>query len=405
MRKTLTRLLCAVLILFITLPAFLPCRAAEHSDQKIYYTALGDSIATGYRLSDVSKSYVSLFGKYLSAETVNLGQNGLTSQGLLDKLNNDQTVISSVKKSDIVTISIGGNDMLSVFLSLKPDSLNSLISAVKAIQSGNIQSKVSAQIAQFAQTWPKIIARIKELSPNAVIIATTVINPYRGMIINVPLVINFDLSSYVDKNVSQINAVITGDAESGGYLVADSFKAFRDSGGKTLTNASLPRFDFDPHPNADGHALIFSTHKALKFNFTHNAVSLQGPSAITIPYYIPATDARYNVKPLLSSFTASGVKYQAAYSVTGADETGASFDASTGVLNVKRPGKVTLTITVSSPQLNFTAQTTKTITVAKASRESPETKLYIYAACAALALVAIVIVIISVRVIKRRKHV
>jgi lysophospholipase L1-like esterase len=396
MRKVFKKAICSALALFILLPAIMPCRAAEAQSRKIYYTALGDSIATGYRLSSTSKSYVSLFGKYLSADTVNLGQNGLTSEGLLTKLTSDQKVMASVKKSDIVTISIGGNDMLTVFSALKPDSISSLVSAVKEVQSSAMQAKFSAGVAQFSQTWAKIIARIKELSPNAVIIANTLINPYRGITVNVPFVMNFDLSAFADKFVTQINSVITGGAASGGYLVADSFTAFRSSG-KTLTNASLSKLDFDPHPNADGHALIYSTHKALKFNFTHNAVALQGPDSVTIPYYSPAADARYSVKPLLSCFTASGVKYQTAYSLADADSTGATLDASTGILNVKRPGKVTINVTVSSEQLNFTATTTKTVTVAKATREQQETKIYLYAACAAAVLILAATTIILIR--------
>jgi lysophospholipase L1-like esterase len=399
MKNKLFRIICVFCAALTALVLSAPPRAlAAAAQRQIVYTALGDSIATGYRLSSKSDSYVSKYGAYLRADVSNLGQNGLTSAGLLTKLTSDSAVIARVKKSDVVTVSIGGNDMLSVFSSLKTDSLSELISSVKAIQSAEMQQKFSAGVAQFGSNWDKIVARIHSLAPHAVIIVTTLVNPYRGIVITIPFASDFDLGSFGDKYITKINAVITGSAASGGYLAADSFSAFKASS-KKLTNADLAKLEFDPHPNKDGHELIYQTHRALKLSLSYGALSFDGPSSVTIPYYSPATDARYSVKPALTCF---GSGYTAAYMLADGGDTGATFDPASGVLNVKRPGSVKLTVTVTSAQAGITASATRTVSVVKATKQSTNMIMYISAAAGALILAALVAALVALRRRRRR---
>lgn len=380
----------------------IPAKADSVQERALTYTALGDSISTGYRLSNTENSYVSLFGKYLQTAPVNMGQNGLDSAGLLKKLNTNQKVINQIKKSDVVTISMGGNDMLTIFAQLKPTSITSLISAVSSIQNSSMQKKLNDGVGHFQANWPKIIERIKKLSPNAKIIVTTLINPYQGIEINVPLVYHFDFGNYSDQFVKKINAVIIKDAPTN-YLVADSYTIFKSHADQHLTNANLSKLEFDPHPNISGHFLISQAHEAVKLDFTHDALEIDGPASVTISAYAPSANAQYEAKPLLTCFDSSASKPVITYSIADAGKTGASIDPSTGVLTVKNTGKVQLKAALSMPQTNLSAEGLITVHIAKAiPRENPQKHYLPYIAVAAA--VAVVLAAVLLILLFRRIH-
>ena len=85
-------------------------------DEKISnIVLLGDSITYGYGLSEDEQSYGDILGEYYGAEVTNYAQNGLTTEGLLEKLERED-IQSTVGECDMVCISIGGNDLLHIFL-------------------------------------------------------------------------------------------------------------------------------------------------------------------------------------------------------------------------------------------------------------------------------------------------
>ena len=392
-RKQLIALFLAAVTLM--LPG-LPAKAASE-ERSLVYTALGDSISTGYKLSNVSDSYVSLFGKYLNTTPANLGQNGLDSTGLLKKLDSDQKVIAQIKKSDIITVSMGGNDMLTIFANMQPTSFNSLLNDVKQFQGKSMQQKLLSGVDTFSKNWPKIIARLKELSPNATIVVTTLINPYQGIAINVPLLLNFDFGTYSDTYVKKINAVITKDA-SGNYLVADSYTLFKSHKNQTLTNADLSSLNFDPHPNVVGHNLIFKAHQSVKICFTHKALSLSGPLSLTLPSSTRPATARYSVQPLLSCFTTGSETPSITYSVESGGPAGTFIDSSTGELLVKNPGEVKIKAVLTMPQSNLSAEEVKTIRIMKPAAAKFNPYRYIFpagAGCVLLFAAAMLILILK----------
>ncbi len=83
--------------------------------QPVVYTALGDSIATGLWSS---AGYVDRYAERLradvspSAQLTNLAVNGWTTGDLLNALRSNETYRGAVRGSDVITISIGGNDLL-----------------------------------------------------------------------------------------------------------------------------------------------------------------------------------------------------------------------------------------------------------------------------------------------------
>lgn len=390
-----------LLAFFLLCAGSLAANAEKPKARSIVYTALGDSIASGYRLSRNSDAYVSLFGKYLSADTSNLAQAGLDSAGLLKKLTSDKTVINQVKKSDVVTISMGGNDMLPIFESLQPNSPSALVGAIQKINSKGLQQEFQAAVDKFRQNWAEIIAQVRNLAPNAQIIVTTLIDPYQDIVINIPLVKKFDLGAYADQYIKQINTVITGSADSGQYAVADAYTLFKQHKSQKLTNADLPKLDFDPHPNVTGHRLLFEAHQAVSLTFADNLLAVDGPSRITIRAGSTAAAARFSAVPLLTCFTADGASPNTAFSLEDTGSTGASIDAASGTLHILKPGTIQVKATVTAQNGKLTVETVKAVRVVKETAvktQSPFSNRTVLLCAAALAIIlAIFLAIVLIR--------
>jgi len=93
----------------------------EHHPER-YYIALGDSVSTGYGLAANEGSYSKIFYELLKNEGyidnyINLAVNGFTTTLLLEYLKNiDAENLDILKTAHIVTLNIGGNNILLPFL-------------------------------------------------------------------------------------------------------------------------------------------------------------------------------------------------------------------------------------------------------------------------------------------------
>ena len=100
----------------------------HHRHHCFQYTALGNSIAFGvgasFNVNDTENhgyGYVYYFRDFLSTifpctNLINRAQSGFTSSDLLQQLqNNDPVTREAVKKANLITINIGGNDLLECF--------------------------------------------------------------------------------------------------------------------------------------------------------------------------------------------------------------------------------------------------------------------------------------------------
>lgn len=394
-------LCCLFLTVLLGMGLALPAGAQSASARPLVYTALGDSIASGYKLSQSSQGYVSLYGASLSAKTTNLAKAGLDSKGLLKMLTSDQKVIKQVKQSDIVTVSIGGNDLLPIFSRLQPTSPSGMLAAVQAIGSARMQQTFQKAVRQFGTNWDQITARIHKLAPHAQVIATTLIDPYQGLVISLP-VVHFDLGDYANRYISQIDTVITGHAKSGNYAVADSYRLFLQHKSEKLTNANLSKLDFDPHPNATGHHLIFQAHQSVPLTFTQDALELDGPADLIIQVGHADASTLFTSKPLLTCFTANGISTQTVYSVEDAGKTGAYIDTATGKLVAQAPGAVQIKATLSAPAAGWTAETTRTIQVFRAIPPQVQKRNHILLIVLVFVLVAAVV--LAILLLRRRKR-
>lgn len=225
---------------------------------------LGDSIASGYGLDGYTpgdnkscKNYGSLLAeKYgLTNETYrNYAIDGQTSEELLEKI--DSGLYDDYLGCEVVIISIGGNDLLGILLDKENGIATSLdlsklstgettfFELLTSDEAKNALSVISAladeRITAFSENLKKIIAALKGKNPDSQIVIQNLYNP---MDTGIELID----SLYAEK-IGKLNEVINS---SENCAVADVYGKFSASDEKLIQS------DFT-HPNAEGHALIYS---------------------------------------------------------------------------------------------------------------------------------------------------
>jgi lysophospholipase L1-like esterase len=134
---------------------------------QIHHLAIGDSIIRGWGASK-NEDIVSQFSRKLEHQThkeiifQNNGINGITS-GELNKLVQEGKFDEEIKNADIVTLNVGGNDILRVVKKTKD-----FYSAVKTFE--ELQSHFSTNLEQIAN-------RISTLNPEVTLVFLELYNP------------------------------------------------------------------------------------------------------------------------------------------------------------------------------------------------------------------------------------
>lgn len=234
--------------------------AQEVIGETFCYVALGDSICRGYGLEDPeTQRYSSLIAERTGCAVYNYGVDGQTGRELVAFLREGKA--EALAKADVVSISIGGNNLLHALSYLLRDLLGKFDpknpEAILQADAEDLLIAVDEALASFDEELPELLELIGEQAPNAKILFQTVYNPYRSFIL-LPVRLNGHLvtfSSLTDQCVERLNEKIRDGALQYGYTVCDVYDAFEQNANQ-LTNASLGKLNFDPHPNAAGHAVI-----------------------------------------------------------------------------------------------------------------------------------------------------
>jgi lysophospholipase L1-like esterase len=135
-------------------------------DKTINHLALGDSIIRGYQIAE-EENLVNQFSVQLEQETGkqivsnNEGIIGITSEKL-NQLVQDGHFDEAIKEADIVTVNVGGNDVLKA---VKKSDLYSALKSFDSLQSG------------FTDNLTGIASKIGELNPSATIVFLELYNP------------------------------------------------------------------------------------------------------------------------------------------------------------------------------------------------------------------------------------
>jgi lysophospholipase L1-like esterase len=220
----------------------------------IYYVALGDSIGTGATSRGTTSSYVVGFYNFLvnsnpgvSVTMKNLSTNGDDSSDLLGKLRADTNCTGDVAKATILTLNIGGNNVLPAGES----SFSSINHTVA--EEGTLR---------FESEYQQIIDEIRRCNTTVEIITMTLFNPYNAISIRYyegdPV-----LHQQVEVYAARINAKIRGISDPNYRFaeVHDVWKTQYADLGKMgsvtyFYPSALFKFTRDPHPNQTGQNIL-----------------------------------------------------------------------------------------------------------------------------------------------------
>lgn len=217
-------------------------RGDKRMGKEIVYTALGDCFTGGW-IVNIFNGFADRFYHYLRCKYgivkyINLGYPGMTSSGLCKQLVKDAHTKKAVSNSDIITITIGGNNLLRC--KRKDNSIN--------------QSLADESIARFKEDWPKIIHEVRTgLCSEAQIYVMNLYNPWHCFDRD------YDIANY---SINQINKSIADPIlmQTYGYFIADVYSCFEKNTDKdwTFFYNSILR---DPHPNWEGHRQVYYTFR------------------------------------------------------------------------------------------------------------------------------------------------
>ncbi len=200
------------------------------NQEVIYHLALGDSVVRGYGVND-NENLVSRFSHQLSLLTgknvdfSNAGINGSTSNELMSLIE-DGHFDAEIAKANIITINIGGNDVLKGAQQLNYS---------KALQGfDEVQST-------FIKNLTGVSSKIKQINPNATVLFLELYNPMNP---------NDSLYPIADQLLPKWNINIYEIAQKHpGALVIETTEVIN---GENLQNLSIDGI----HPNSNGHAAI-----------------------------------------------------------------------------------------------------------------------------------------------------
>ena len=162
--KTVRHALAFLLSLLLFLSCFAPAAFAQNDP--LHYVVLGDSIAAGSGIRNGDKAcYGRIVANTNGYTYQNFGHDGHRTRDLLGRLNRSD-VKDAVRRADIISISIGGND----FFQSNPVGL---VFEVTFRQFSRINSIANEMRSNFVG----IMDKIKAYNPHAVILMQTLYNP------------------------------------------------------------------------------------------------------------------------------------------------------------------------------------------------------------------------------------
>ena len=98
------------------------------TEEPLFYIALGDSVSAGYGVRLLDEIHTSIFFEMLKNERyaneyINMAVNGFTTSALLSLLTSaDEHEVSNFQNASVITLNIGGNNILFPFIEYLPDT-------------------------------------------------------------------------------------------------------------------------------------------------------------------------------------------------------------------------------------------------------------------------------------------
>ncbi len=299
----------AILLTIVMLLSMLPMSAFA-ADTAPSYVALGDSISTGYGLADkTAEGFTYLLADELGYELTNLAADGNTAAGILAQLQ-EQSYKDAVADADVITITVGGNDLMALLYSKVAEQTSSTTDTAADIpaklQSGDYEALVAAinlltesremyivndedfpiAINGIIANLNAIITKIRSVNSHAEIVVATQYNPYVEFENAVLAILSLSaVYKGMEAGVNALNTAIVNNA-AGKYTVSNVKAAFDAyTGTEDLYNAQPPAgaaaMNVDFHPTAAGHKLLAdtlaATFETLDISSAPTTVTVEAP--------------------------------------------------------------------------------------------------------------------------------
>jgi lysophospholipase L1-like esterase len=233
----------------------------------VLYTALGDSIAFGLSAIPLSNGYVPTYRRFvevgtgLNVELIPLGVPGLTSSGLLAGINEIPAVRATIALSTIITMNIGGSDLLSARSAYKDGTCGGT----------DNQDCLRAAVDTFDDNFPAILDAIVSLRGSRATIFRTmdIYNPFVNVDMAQDSWPNDEGNDFqvINTYLDMFNTTIANEADPRNIPFARVHARFNGPNGDTDPNDMDPQLiSFDGvHPNNDGHRVIAELLQDLGF--------------------------------------------------------------------------------------------------------------------------------------------
>lgn len=286
----------SLLLTLCLMVSILPTAAFAASEGT--HLALGDSISTGYDLP-VEKRFTNIVAKHYGLEEKNYAVNGFTATDLKNQLKSGE-LDDEIASASLITLTVGGNEMVDILCArianiyneknsganLTADTVVSTMETlpgsqrlawaikyvVPALKGFSEGKEFKTALATYKADLTASLNYIRAKNSFAEVVVCTQFTPFKQFKNH-----NLLKNAYaeVDKAAVLINKVITDNAASLNYKVADIYPAFSNnnesknplfpnSNSTDMSTMSLTNV----HPNAAGHALIAKTVTNLKLTIT-----------------------------------------------------------------------------------------------------------------------------------------
>lgn len=276
--------ICLITLSAASLPVSFTSAKTTSAAEPACYVAFGDSIAAGFGLAGYSgdqanapaDSYQAQLGTFLKTNPHNYAVTGDDSQACIDLLTSG-AADASLAKADVISLSIGSNDLLLPFIQIVMDyfdiepgtidesiftggftQLNINLSELSEylqqarglMEDLSDQKQLHAKASAFTGQFQKILNLLRQKAPKAEIYVTNVYNPF----VSVP-----KLRDLADIYITEINQTFSADAAD--YTLIDVYTPFLHNTDYTnfrldTSNPMKPRVNPDPHPSLKGHQAI-----------------------------------------------------------------------------------------------------------------------------------------------------
>lgn len=233
--------------------------APAASQDELHYTALGDSIATGYLVQD---GYVDRYAAILtqtsglSVTLYNLAQNGWSSGQLLNALRTNTTIQAAVGQADQITWNIGVNDWRNARSKYKSGKCGGK----------DNQDCLRSVVATFRANWSGIVSELLNRRGHAAVSLKTldVFNPWSAADIGANVTADAketgaargDDFSVLDSYLAQINTHIHTTSTAAGILVGAAHAAFNGADGREDPRVKGYIGSDGLHPTELGHQVL-----------------------------------------------------------------------------------------------------------------------------------------------------